>query len=778
MFVVEREIGGRKLRIETGKIAKQASGAAVVTCGDTIVLAAATDQQVREGFDFFPLTVDYREKGSAAGLIFGGRFNKREGRPTEKEILTMRLIDRPIRPLWPENYSQDILIQSMVLSADPDVEPDVLAMIASSAALALSPLPFLGPVGSVRVGMLDGKYVLNPPPADLEKSSLDMVISGTKDAILMVEAGATEVSNEAVIGAIEFARGAIREIALMQEELARAAGKPKIPEPPPPGREVYELLLKNHLEDAKRAAWTEGKFGRREALKKLADELVAKYAMREGEVPGTRPTEADIRAAFEKLQETAIRRQILEGRRCDGRGRDDIRPIEIEVGVLPRVHGSALFTRGETQAIVSVTLGTVQDEQLVESLRGEFAEKFLLHYNFPSFCVGEVKMPRGPGRREIGHGALAKRAIMPVLPEYEKFPYTIRVVSDILESNGSSSMASVCGATMALMDAGVPISAPVAGIAMGLVIENGQTCVVTDILGDEDHYGDMDFKVAGTARGITALQMDIKVSGISTAIMAEALAKAEAARLRVLEKMASVMAAPRSNISEHAPKIIQMRIPVDKIGKLIGPGGKTIRGLEQQFGVTIDVDDEGCVVVASPKRDKAEEAARYIENMCAVPEIGKVYMGEVVNIRDFGVFFEILPGVEGMCHVSELDTSYVKDPNEFCRIGDRMEVKLISIDEQGRLKLSRKAVLNPSWEPPPPPESGRGGRDSGRRRDDGGRARERDGAQDGRPGGVGAGGEEAKRKGVLPPEEELKPHRSAVEREEEREDRRKRRRRR
>lgn len=726
LHVVEREIGGRLLRLETGKIAKQAAGSVLVRWGDTVVMAAVTEQDLKEGADFFPLTVDYRERGYAAGMIFGGRFMKRESRPTEKEILTMRLIDRPIRPLWPTGYKRDVLIQVNVLSAEPDIDPDIPGMIAASAALCLSPLPFQGPTGSVRVGWIDGKPAISLGPVQLsEQSKLDLVVSGTKDAILMVEAGAQELSEEEMLGALQFAHESIKEIAALQAELTAKVGvKKEVFEPTVNPWE--EKLVEMHLAEAKAVASAEGKFGRRDALKELREKLVSLYANVEGDDP-KKPPVAQIKSAFEVLQGAAIRALIREGRRCDGRSLTDIRPINAEVGILPRVHGSALFTRGETQALVALTLGTPGDEQYVESLRGEFRERFLLHYNFPSFCVGEVKMPRGPGRREIGHGALARRALLPILPPQEKFPYTIRIVSEILESNGSSSMASVCGASLAFLDAGAPIRGPVAGVAMGLIAEGGEYFVVTDILGDEDHFGDMDFKVAGTEQGITALQMDLKNQGIPAEVMHRALLQAKDGRKHVLACMAQSISAPRSNISQYAPKIIQTRIPVDKIGALIGPGGKNIRELEEKYEVEINIEEDGRVSISSPKRDLAEEAQKYIERLCAVPEVGKTYLGEVVNIKDFGVFFEIIPGVDGLCHVSELDVNYVKNAAELVKVGDKLEVKLLSIDELGRLRLSRKAVLDPNYVPTEVSQSGGGdgqrGGSGGERRGGSGRRR-------------------------------------------------------
>lgn len=717
--IVERQIGSRTLRIETGKMAKQAAGSCVVTMGETIVLAAVTEQPVKEGQDFFPLTVDYREKGYAAGMIFGGRFMKREGKPSDKETLTMRLIDRPIRPLWPTGYLRDVLIQCTVLSAEPEIEPDVLAMIGSSAALAISNLPFQGPMGAVRVGMIDGQYVVNPNKEQCETGSLDLVVAGSANAVLMVEAGATGLSEDQMIGAIEFGHGFVKTVVEMQNELVSKVQPKKDVFTPPEEHPIIKQIVNEYLAAAKKAAMTPTKFARRDALKQLRTELIEKYAKKEGDTDANKPCEGTIKVAFEHLQEKAIRTLIREGIRCDGRRRDEIRPITCEAGLLPRAHGSALFTRGETQAIVTTTMGTGDDEQIGESLQGEFKEKFLLHYNFPSFSVGEVKMPRGPGRREIGHGNLARRALKPMLPDHAAFPYTIRVVSEILESNGSSSMATVCGGTLSLLDAGVPMKAPVAGIAMGLVEEGGEYCVVSDILGDEDHYGDMDFKVAGTAEGITALQMDLKSMGIPSDVMRKAMEQAKAGRKHILEQMGSVLSTHRPNISQHAPKIISLQIAVDKIGKLIGPGGKMIRALEEKHKVKIEVQDDGKVNIASNKRDQAEACLREVEGIAGTPEVGKIYMGEVVNIKEFGVFFEILPGTDGMCHVSELDVTYVKNPSEFCKVGDKMEVKLLAIDDLGRLKLSRRAVIAPGSENQPA-QGGGGGGDRPPRREGGG----------------------------------------------------------
>ncbi|MBI3827980.1 MAG: polyribonucleotide nucleotidyltransferase [Planctomycetes bacterium] len=719
--IVERSINGRTLRLETGKWAKQAAGSVVVTMDETVVLATVVEQPMKPGMDFFPLTVDYREKGYAAGLIFGGRFMKREGRPSEKETLTMRLIDRPVRPLWPDGFIRDVLIQCIALSACPESDPDILAMIGAAASLSISSLPFQGPLGAVRVGMADGKFILFPTHEQIAASPLELVVAGTKGGVLMVEAGAQELTEEQMLEGIKFGHGFIQEICSMVEEMVAQVKPEKEVFVSPEQPALYQSLYEKHKADFKTAAYTPTKFGRHDARKALVKKLVEQYARKEA-TDESKPAESEVKGACDHAWEKTIRGMIVEGKRCDGRSQTEIRPISCEVGVLPRTHGSALFTRGETQALVTTTLGTASDEQIVESLMGEFKDRFLLHYNFPSFSVGEVKMPRGPGRREIGHGALARRGLKAMLPEYTDFPYTLRVVSEILESNGSSSMASVCGGTLALLDAGVPMKAPVAGIAMGLVEEGGQFAVVSDILGDEDHYGDMDFKVAGTAKGVTALQMDLKNMGIPYEVMQKALDQALEGRKHILNQMFQVMATHRDNISKHAPKIVQLKIAVDKIGKLIGPGGKTIRMLEEKHKVKIEVTDDGSVVVASPKRDQAEECAKVIEGITGTPEVGKVYHGEVVNIKEFGVFVEILPGVDGMCHVSELDTSYIKNPAEFCKVGDKIDVKLISVDDLGRLKLSRKALLVPAGEGgAPAPAGGGGGGGGGDRRGGGDR---------------------------------------------------------
>ncbi len=690
-FIVEREIGGRKLVIETGRLAKQASGAALVTWGNTVVLAAVTDADPREGFDdFFPLTVDYREKAFSAGKIFGGRFYKREGRPTEKEILTMRLIDRPTRPLFPDGFRRDTLVQVMTLSADDETDPDIFAMIAGSASMAVSPLPFQGPFGAVRIGRVNGEFVVNPSYAQRTEGDLDLIVAGTADSIVMVEAGAKEVPEDVMVRALEMAGGVCREIALMQSELAAQCGVQKMV-PAPVDNSLFKAVEAKYLAETGQACLVKTKAERRAALKAVRDKIMAEFVKPDD--PKS-PTKGKVYAAFDELQSVAMRKSIFEnGVRCDGRGFEDVRPITCEVGLLPRTHGSALFTRGETQVLATTTLGTPGDKQMVEALHEDFEEDFLLHYNFPSFSVGEVKMPRGPSRRDIGHGALAKRALEPVLPSGENFPYTIRIAAEVLESNGSSSQATICGGSLSLMDAGVQIKAPVAGIAMGLVQEGDKSIVLTDILGDEDHFGDMDFKVAGTGQGITALQMDIKVKGLKTDLLSRALEQARQGRMKILGIMLEALAKPREQLNPLAPRIITIKVDQEKIGKVIGPGGKTIRGIEAQSGAEIDINDEGIVSISSTDAAAAEAAKAMVEALTMEPIVGTVYKGTVRTIKEFGAFIEILPGTDGLLHVSEWDYAYVKDIGQHVKIGDTVEVKLINIDDTGRLKLSRKALL-------------------------------------------------------------------------------------
>ena len=686
---VEATIGRRTLTIETGKMAKQADGAVVVRYGDTVVLVTAVSQPPWQEMDFFPLTVDYREKTYAAGKFPGG-FYKREGRPTTKETLTMRLNDRPIRPLFPETYTDEVQIMAAVLSADKQNDPDILTMVGASAALTLSSIPFQGPTGAARVGMVNGEFVLNPTHAQLEESDLNLVVAGTDEAITMVEAWANELTEEEMLSAIEVGHRAIREIVALQRQLAEQCHKPKQETPPSTLNEaLLDDVATSVYAELKQRCQTLGKEANSKAIRELRDRVIEERCVGEDG-----PDPSEIKRIFEVLEGRAIRELILAETRPDGRAMNEVRTITCEVGVLPRTHGSALFTRGETQAMVVVTLGTPLDEQLVDGLGDEYSKKFMLHYNFPPFCVGEVRPVRGPGRREIGHGMLAERALQAVLPEEGEFPYTIRIVSDIMESNGSSSMASVCGGTLSLMDAGVPIRDPVAGIAMGLVKEGDQIRILSDIQGAEDHYGDMDFKVAGTQHGVTALQMDIKVTGIDRPIMAAALEQAREGRMEILRAMLGAIAEPRESISEHAPRLVQLSIPADKIGMVIGPGGKTIRALQEETETRIAIDDDGTVTISSTEPGASDKAADVIRQMTEEVEVGKTYLGKVVAIKDFGAFVEVLPGQDGLVHISELSDGYVSKVEDVCSIGQEMMVKVISIDDQNRVKLSRKAALN------------------------------------------------------------------------------------
>ena len=684
----EIQIGSRRMSIETGKLAKQADGSVVVRSGDTVVLVTACHAaSPREGIDFLPLTVDYREYTYASGRIPGGFF-KREGKPPEKEVLTSRLIDRPCRPLFASGWRYETQIIALLLSADQDNDSDVLAITGASAALALSEIPFEKTIAGVRVGIVDGAFVINPTYPERKQSTLDLIVAGSSDGILMVEAGAKEVSESQVVGALEAAHAAIKQIVAAIDDLKATVGKKKLTVS---GKEVDHAFHKS-VED--KAFVPLGDAMR--ILQKLesysqVDEVLADLL--EG-VDEERHSEA--KHIFHELQEKVLRDEVLnKGHRLDGRKFDEIRPIWTEAGVLPRVHGSVVFTRGETQALVTCTLGTADDEQKVEHVSGEFYKRFMLHYNFPPFSVGETGRFTGPGRREIGHGALAERALAPVIPSEEKFAYTIRLVSDILESNGSSSMASVCGGAMAMMDAGVPIKAPVAGIAMGLIMDetSGKYAVLSDIAGAEDHHGDMDFKVAGTAQGITALQMDIKVTGINSEVMSKALDQARAGRMHILGEMAKTLGAPRTSMSMFAPRIITIKIPVDKIRDVIGPGGKMIRSIIERTGVKIDVEDDGRVNVASADGESAQKAIAIIQELTATPEINKTYMGKVARITDFGAFVEIFPGTDGLLHVSEIANHRVKDVRDELKEGQQILVKVINIDPTGKIRLSRKALL-------------------------------------------------------------------------------------
>src|SRR3954467_2296464 len=683
---------GTILRFETGKLAKQAGGSVIVRSGDSVVLVTACRAaNAREGIDFLPLTVDYREYTYASGRIPGGFF-KREGKPAEKEVLTSRVIDRPIRPLFPSGWRFESQIIALVLSADGENDTDVLALTGAIAALALSDIPFQKTIAGVRVGLVDGRYVINPTFEQRKQSKLDLVVAGSADGLVMVEAGAKEVTEEQVVKALETAHAAIKQIVAGIDALAKDAGKKKMAVSKKEiGHAFYREVEEKVYVPLTEAMRIRGKLENYETVDQALKDLVASIPAEEVE----RKVEA--KKIFKDLKEKVLRDEVLDrSLRLDGRAFDEIRPIWIETGVLPRTHGSAVFTRGETQALVTCTLGTADDAQKIESFEGEQWKSFMLHYNFPPFSVGEVAFLRGPGRREVGHGALAERALTPLIPTEETFPYTIRVVSDILESNGSSSMASVCGGSLAMMDAGVPLKQGVAGIAMGLVMDekSGKYAVLSDIAGAEDHYGDMDFKVAGTVDGITALQMDIKVSGITTEVMTKALEQARQGRLGILAKMREALGASRENISLFAPRIVTIRIPVDKIRDVIGPGGKMIRSIIERTGVKIDVEDDGRVNVASADGASAQKAISIIQELTATPELNKTYLGKVQRITDFGAFVEIMPGPDGLLHVSEIANHRVKDVRDELKEGEQLLVKVINIDPTGKIRLSRKALLN------------------------------------------------------------------------------------
>jgi polyribonucleotide nucleotidyltransferase len=688
VHTIDVDLHGRKITLETGKMAKQANGAVVVRSGDSVVLVSAcANEEPKPGAAFFPLTVDYREYTYSAGRFPGG-FIKREGRPSEKEILTSRMIDRPIRPLFPEGFSCETQIIGMVLSADPDRDPSTLAMVGASAALAISEIPFHHVLGAVRVGMVNGQLIANPSYEETRESKLNIVVSGTDDGIVMVEAGASGVTEDDVLKAIEFGHDCCRKIIAGIRELVARTGKTKrVFIPVVPNEELLTQIsasVRADLTDAMNTA----KYSKLDSYHRIAE---LKKKLLESTAEEQRD---EAKKLFDVLKERIFRDEMLKvRRRPDGRAFDEIRAITSEVGILPRTHGSALFTRGETQALVTSTLGTKEDAQRIEMLdSAETSKRFMLHYNFPPFSVGEVGFMRGAGRREIGHGALAERALSAVIPDEKAFPYTLRVVSDILESNGSSSMASVCGATLSLMDAGVPIVAPVAGIAMGLVKEGDAYAILTDIAGAEDHYGDMDFKVAGTKDGITALQMDIKVPNVTTIIMKEALEQARKARLFILDKMIAVMPEARKTLSQYAPRIFTLTIPTDKIRELIGPGGKVIRGIVEQTGVKIDVDDDGTVNIYATDGESANRAIQMVTDIAAVAEVGKTYLGKVVRLVDFGAFVEIFPGTDGLLHISEISENRVKAVRDELKEGDQIMVKVLGL-EGNKIKLSRKAIL-------------------------------------------------------------------------------------
>jgi len=688
---VECEVGGRKLVLETGKIAKQASGAVMAYYGDCVILGAAVRAKPRAGLDFFPLTVDYREKTYAAGKFPGGFF-KREGRPTNKEILTMRMIDRPIRPLFHKEFVDEIQLQTMVLTADPEFDTDITAINAASASLSLTDAPFEGPIGAVRVGRVDGKLIINPTHEEMEESELDMVLAGHKDGVNMIEVGAHELSEEVMAEAIAFGYESVQRICAMISDLRAKAGKEITWTPPDANEELNRIVRDKAFDECVKRRQIPGKQDRKNAMNELYDSIMNELSPEDADDP---PFDRKaVRAAIHDIEEEVVADLIVStGIRSDGRGLNDLRPIDVEVGILPRTHGSALFTRGETQSLVVATLGTARDEQIIDGLGEEYSKKFMLHYNFPPFCVGEARRLMGPGRREIGHGALAERSLEAILPSADDFPYTIRLVSEITESNGSSSMASTCGGTMALMDAGVPISQPVAGISIGGFHKGDKRVLVTDILGEEDHFGDMDFKVAGTQRGITGIQLDIKERSISQEIIVQVLAQAKEARISILKSMLSALNRPRPEISRYAPRILTIKINPEKIGAVIGPGGKGIRGIEAATGANVDIEDSGLVTVSCSEMEGAEKARAIIEQISEGVKVGTIYNGRVASVKDFGVFVELSPGQDGLCHISELSDGYVNAVSDVCKVGDELRVKVILIDDQGRVKLSRKAVL-------------------------------------------------------------------------------------
>jgi len=697
---VQKEIAGRMLSLETGKVAKQAHGAVTVQYGDTVVLATVLAAPSTREIDFFPLYVDYREATYSAGKIPGGFF-KREGRPTTQEVLTMRMIDRPIRPCFPDDYMDEVQIQCLTLSFDNENEPDILALIGASAALTISPAPFQGPIGAVRIGYVDGQIVVMPTLEQIETGEMELVAAGPKEAINMIELGGREVSEDVVAQGTAKAFEVYKQIIELIEELAAKCGNPeKAYEPAPVPQDLKDAIFAKYGDRIRQAKQIADKTERKDALAEIKDDVMAEYFPEDAPedfVPAY--SKAHVAEAIYKTEGKVQRELILGGTRPDGRAKDEVRPLGIEVGVLPRTHGSALFNRGETQALVMTTLGTPRDQVIIDGIREEFKKPFYLHYNFPPFSTGEIKPIRGPSRRDYGHGALAEKAVQAVMPSPEEFPYTVRVVAELLGSNGSTSQATICGASLALMDAGVPIKAPVAGISIGMVHDEDKPeryTLLTDIIGEEDFHGDMDFKVAGTGRGITAIQLDMKASGIPQDRIVQTLDQAKKARLHILEAMNRVLDKPRADISKLAPRMFTLKVPTSKIGKIIGPGGSTINRIQEQTGASIDIEDDGTVYIASTDAAGAEAARREIEGLTAEVELGRIYKGKVVSIRDFGAFIEVLPGVDGLCHVSELSDKYVKKVTDVCQIGDELEVKVINIDDQGRVKLSRKALLGDS----------------------------------------------------------------------------------
>jgi len=692
-YRVEKKIGAGTLSIETGKIAKQAHGAVVVQYGETIVLVTATTAPPRsEDIDFFPLSVDYREKYSAAGKFPGG-FIKREGRPSTKEILTARKIDRPIRPLFPDGYLNEVQVLANVFSADQENDPDVLAMIGASAALSISKIPFLGPLGACRVSKVNGQFVVFPTHAQREKSEFNLILTGRKEAINMIEVDAKQVSEAVAADGVAAAHEVVGRICDLITELQGQCGVEKVVELNEIDEDILAEVRDKIADKLTEANQIPVKSERNKAVDEIRAAVIEEYCPSEGEVQ-PRCAPGVLKRILGKVEKEVVRKLLLDGKRPDGRSYTDIRPISCEVGILPRAHGSALFTRGETQALTSLTLGTVRDEQTIDGLQEEYGQKFMLHYNFPPSSVGEVRFIRGPGRREIGHGALAEKALEQVRPSPEDFPYTVKLVSDITESNGSSSMASVCGGSLALMDAGVPIKKAVAGISIGMVGEGDKYELLTDIAGDEDHYGDMDFKVAGTADGITAIQLDIKAEGLPHNIMVEALERARTARLELLNIMNETISESRAELSVYAPKMTIIKIDPEFIGKIIGPGGAVVKGIQEQTGAKVEIEEDGTITISCVGGDGHLEARDIIEAMVTPPQVGRIYkLSKVVSVKDFGVFVEIGPGTEGLCHISELSDGYVKNAEDVCRVGDQIPVKLLAVDQQGRLRLSRKAAL-------------------------------------------------------------------------------------
>ena len=690
MEKVEIDIDGKLISIEAGDLARQAGGAVIVRQGDTMLLVTATMAgQAREGIDFFPLTVDYREKTYAAGKI-PGNFFRREARPGDIETLTCRLIDRPIRPLFPKAFKNETQVVALVISHDQTNPPDVNAITGASAELMISDIPFETPIAGARISRVDGKLIFNPTYEDTANSDLNLVMAGTADGIVMVEAGANEASEDDMMAALEFGHERIKQLIEIQIKLRGLLGKEKlVVEAPQVDEELKSKIHEKTAAKLTEAMQISGKHERSDTIKQIREDFKAELSPEELEEKA-----GAIKELFHDLEKDIVRNLVLDKHyRVDGRGLADVRPITIQVGYLPRVHGSAVFTRGETQALVSTTLGTASDEQRIDSLEYKGTKSFFLHYNFPAFCTGEVKFLSGPGRREIGHGMLAERSLIPILPDKDKFPYTIRIVSEILESNGSSSMASVCGGSLSLMDAGVPIKAPVAGIAMGMIKDGDRVAILSDILGSEDHLGDMDFKVTGTLKGINALQMDIKIGGLSHDLMAKALEQAKEGRLHILGEMDKALQSPREEMSQYAPRIVTITVPKDKIRDVIGPGGKVIREIIDKTGVSIDINDDGVVSIASTDEDSAKRAVEFVQNLVQEVEIGKIYLGKVKKIVDFGAFVEIFPGTDGLVHISQICDRRIKNVSDEIQEGDEIKVKVIDVDQQGRVKLSRKEAL-------------------------------------------------------------------------------------